>query len=219
MEIKVLRNVMIKNNLKADDLRSEFAKYKIFTINILSSPGSGKTTLLENTFKLLNTKYSKAVIEGDLYTSRDAERLNGFNIPIVQINTEGGCHLDARMIAGALNEIDLKKLDILFIENVGNLVCPSSFDLGEHKRVLVYSITEGEDKPKKYQTMFKTADLVLINKIDLAKACNINLKKLEMEVREINPKATVLNISALNKDTLAKWINWLEGEIERVKKS
>lgn len=219
MEIKVLKNVMIKNNLKAVDNRNQFLKHKILSLNLVSSPGAGKTTLLENTLELLHNKYVVSVIEGDLYTSRDAERLARFNIPLVQINTEGGCHLDARMIGGALEEISLKQMDIVFIENVGNLVCPASFDLGEEARVLVYSITEGDDKPKKYETMFKTADVVIINKVDLSTACNVDISKVEEEIKGINSKCVVFKISALNKNSLTEWVAWLEGKVERIKKS
>jgi len=219
VEIKVLKNVMIKNNIKAVDNRNQFLKHKVFSLNLVSSPGAGKTTLLEKTLELLQGKYKFAVIEGDLYTSRDAERLTKFNIPLVQINTEGGCHLDARMIGGALKEIDLNKMDMVFVENVGNLVCPASFDLGEEARVLVYSITEGDDKPKKYETMFKTADVVLINKVDLADACNIDIVKVEEEIKGINSKCIVFKVSALNKTSLKEWAAWLEGKVERIKKN
>lgn len=219
MEIKVLKNVMIKNNIKAVDNKNQFLKNNVLSLNLVSSPGAGKTTLLEKTIELLNNKYKVSVIEGDLYTSRDAERLTKFNIPLVQINTEGGCHLDARMIGGALEEIDLQIMDIVFVENVGNLVCPASFDLGEEARVLVYSITEGEDKPKKYETMFKTADVVLINKVDLASACNVDIEKVEEEIKSINHNCVVFKISALNKTSLNEWIKWLEGKVERIKKN
>jgi hydrogenase nickel incorporation protein HypB len=218
LEIKVLKNVMIKNDLKADDNRATFLKNKVLSLNLVSSPGAGKTTLLENTLALLHGKYRTTVIEGDLYTSRDAERLKDYNIPIVQINTEGGCHLDARMVGGALKEFALENTDVVFIENVGNLVCPASFDLGEEARVLVYAITEGEDKPKKYETMFRTADVVLINKIDLASACNVDIEKVADEIKSINNKCMIIKISALNKSSLKEWLSWLEGKLERVKK-
>jgi len=210
---------MIKNNSVGKDNREIFVNKKVFVVNLVSSPGAGKTTLLENSISSLVAKYKVAVIEGDLYTSRDAERLEKFNIPIVQINTEGGCHLDARMISGAINELNIDDVDVLFIENVGNLVCPSSFDLGEHKRVLIYSVTEGEDKPKKYSTMFSTADVIIINKVDLSKACKINIDQVEKEIMSINKKALVLKTTALESDSLKEWLLWLEGEIERVKKS
>ncbi len=218
MEIKILKNVMIKNNLKAEDNRNAFTENDVLAINLVSSPGAGKTTLLESTLSLLNDRYRSAVIEGDLYTSRDAERLKDFGLQIIQINTEGGCHLDARMVGGALQELTLGNIDIAFIENVGNLVCPAGFDLGEKARVLIYAITEGEDKPKKYETMFRTADVVLINKIDLASACDVNIEKVEKEIKSINNKCMIFKISALNKSSLKEWVLWLEGELERVKK-
>ncbi len=219
MEIKVLKNVMIKNSAVGNDNRKLFNSKGVLAVNIVSSPGAGKTTLLENSLGLIASKYKSAVIEGDLYTSRDAERLQKFNIPIVQINTEGGCHLDARMISGALKEFDIDKVDVVFIENVGNLVCPSSFDLGEQTRVLVYAITEGADKPQKYATMFKTASVVLINKTDLAQVCDVNLAAVEQEIKELNPQALILRISANNSKTLKDWVCWLEGKIENSKKS
>ncbi|MBF0361466.1 MAG: hydrogenase nickel incorporation protein HypB [Oligoflexia bacterium] len=212
MEIKILKNVMIKNDAIGNDNRLLFRKHNIFSLNIMSSPGAGKTTLLENSLSYLNKKYRIAVIEGDLYTSRDAERLSPFDIPIVQINTDGGCHLDARMIHGALQSIDLNNLDMIIIENVGNLVCPASFDLGEKIKVLVYSITEGADKPKKYASMFSNVDAILVNKIDLATICNINLEMVCAEIKEINPKAELFQISATNKNTLNSWLSWLDNK-------
>ncbi|MEI6093135.1 MAG: hydrogenase nickel incorporation protein HypB [bacterium] len=219
MEIKVLKNVMIKNNAIGNDNRNRFKEHKVYALNITSSPGAGKTTLLENSLKYIGKKYRAAIIEGDLYTSRDAERLADHHIPLIQINTEGGCHLDARMINGAVNELDLNNLDVVFIENVGNLVCPASFDLGENIGVLVYSITEGDDKPKKYLPMFSGADVVLINKIELAKVCKIDLDKLEAEIREINPKCKIFRISAIKPKTLTDWNKWLDEQIGEYKKN
>lgn len=219
MEIKVLKNVLIKNTAVGNDNRKLFNSKGVLAVNIVSSPGAGKTTLLESLIGKINLKYKVAVIEGDLYTSRDALRLEKFDIPIAQINTEGGCHLDARMVSGALKEIDINGVDVLFIENVGNLVCPSSFDLGEHTRVLVYSVTEGADKPQKYATMFKTADVVLINKMDLAEICKIDVVSVEKEIKELNPKVKTFKVSATDPSTLNEWLQWLEGKIEQAKKS
>ena len=214
MEIKILKNVMIKNNAIGDDNRKLFNEKNVFTINLTSSPGSGKTTLIETTLKMINKEFKNAVIEGDLYTSRDAQRLQQFNIPLVQINTEGGCHLDARQIYHSVEQLELEELDLLFIENVGNLVCPAEYDLGEHKRVLIYSVTEGDDKPQKYLNMFKAADLILINKIELAEICRIDLDLVENEIREINPGAEVFRICALEEKTLKEWIQWLRTGIK-----
>jgi hydrogenase nickel incorporation protein HypB len=217
MKITVLKNVMCKNNAVGEDNRQTFKNHNILALNLLSSPGAGKTTLLEKTLQLLHKKYRTAVIEGDLYTSRDAERLARFDIPLVQINTEGGCHLDARMVNTAMEGLPLDNLDVLFIENVGNLVCPSSFDLGENKRVLLYSVTEGEDKPSKYATMFRAANLVLINKTDLARACGIDLHVMKQEIAKINPRASVYTICARDESTLSSWISWIEENLNEVK--
>lgn len=218
MEIKILKNVMIKNNAIGDDNRHLFNAKAVFVINMTSSPGSGKTTLIESTLELINNELKSAVIEGDLYTSRDAQRLQRFNIPLVQINTEGGCHLDARQIYHSIKQLVLEDLDILFIENVGNLVCPAEYDLGEHKRVLMYSVTEGDDKPRKYLNMFRAADLILINKVDLADICCINLDVIEKEIHEINPGAEVFRICALEKETLKDWIQWLRTGVRTIGK-
>lgn len=217
MEIKILKNVMVKNNAIGDDNRKIFNDNQVFTVNLTSSPGAGKTTLIETTLKLINSKLKSAVVEGDLYTSRDAERLQDFNIPLVQINTEGGCHLDARQINHSIEDLSLDELDLLFIENVGNLVCPAEYDLGEHKRVLLYSVTEGDDKPRKYLNMFQAADLVLINKIELAELCRIDLESVEQEIRDINPEADVMLITALNETTLDPWISWLQKGVQSVR--
>lgn len=205
---------MVKNNAIGEDNRKIFNENKVFVLNLTSSPGAGKTTLIESTLNLINESVKCAVIEGDLYTSRDAERLQDFNIPLVQINTEGGCHLDAKQIHHTFEDLNLKDLDILFIENVGNLVCPAEYDLGEHKRVLLYSVTEGDDKPRKYLNMFQAADLILINKVELADLCRINLDSVEKEIRDINPEAQIFRISALDKSTLPPWIEWLKNGIK-----
>lgn len=212
MEIKVLRNVMVKNNAIGGDNRWRLKKNNVFTINMLSSPGAGKTTLLQNTIGKLQEKYRIAVIEGDLYTSKDAQALESFNIPLVQINTEGGCHLDARMISGALDNINLDEIDLLFVENVGNLVCPSGFDLGENRRILIYPLTEGDDKPTKYATMFSKVDLVIINKVDIAPYLNVSVEKAMEEVRKVNETCEIIALSATKPESLEDWFRWIEKE-------
>jgi len=219
MEIKVLQRVMVKNEAIGNDNRHLLLANNIFSINFTSSPGSGKTTLLESSLDYITKRYKTAVIEGDLYTSRDAERLQKYNLPIIQINTEGGCHLDAKMINTALNSLELDKLDLVLIENVGNLVCPSSFDLGENLRVLLFGITEGADKPKKYATMFQSAHVVLINKIDLAEICEIDLDAVEAEIREINPTCKVFRIAAKKPESLKNWLGWLDETISKSRQS
>jgi hydrogenase nickel incorporation protein HypB len=218
MEIKVLKNVMIKNSAIGKDNKELFASKGVFTINMVSSPGAGKTTLLESLIEVMGTRCKIGVIEGDLYTSMDAARLERFNIPIVQINTEGGCHLDARMVSGAVKEMGIDGLDLLVIENVGNLVCPASFDLGEQLRILVYSVTEGADKPRKYETMFKTANAVIINKVDLADVCKIDINAVEKDIKDLNPRAKIFKTTANKKDTLNDFVLWLTGEIKSAKK-
>lgn len=213
MEIKILKNVLIKNSAIGKDNRDLFWKHKIFTLNMISSPGAGKTTLLENSLAYFTKNYRTAVIEGDLYTAKDSERLQSHNIPIVQINTEGGCHLDARMISGALQNLKLEELDLIFIENVGNLVCPSSFDLGENLRVLILSVTEGADKPEKYANIFAGAEVILINKVDLAPLCKIDINTIISEIKKINPKAPIFPVTATDYNSLNDWNNWLDKAI------
>jgi hydrogenase nickel incorporation protein HypB len=214
VKIKVLKNVMLKNNALGADNRWEFKKNSVFVLNMTSSPGAGKTTLIKNSLAEFTDKYKMAIIEGDLYTSRDAEQFTDFDIPIYQINTEGGCHLDAKMIHAAIDDLDLNDLDFILIENVGNLVCPAAFDLGADRMVLVYSITEGEDKPKKYATMFEKADIVVINKMDIAPHLNIDVDKVESEIKEVNPGCKVLRLSADKPETLKEWYEWVRKEIE-----
>ena len=213
MKIKVLKNVMLKNNAIGADNRWMFDKKGVFAINMTSSPGAGKTTLIKTSLDYFTSKYKVAVVEGDLFTSRDAERLADFNIPLVQINTEGGCHLDAKMVHAALEKLDLDAINFCIVENVGNLVCPAAFDIGAHKMVLLYSITEGEDKPTKYATMFQKADVVIINKVDIAPYLNMDLQKIEDEVREVNPDCIIFKTNALDRESLSEWFAWVDSEI------
>lgn len=219
MEIKVLKNVMHKNEAIGKDNRELFHQNNIFVFNMMSSPGAGKTTLLENTLGAITKEFKTAVIEGDLYTSRDAERLVQFNIPLIQINTEGGCHLDAKMINESLKEMDLKELDLIMVENVGNLVCPTAFDLGETMRILLYSITEGADKPKKYANMFQSAHIILINKVELAELCNIDLDAVQSEIRELNPTCKIFRVSATKPETLIEYTEFIKKTVRDAKES
>jgi hydrogenase nickel incorporation protein HypB len=214
VKIKVLKNVMLKNNAIGADNRWKFKNHSIFSINMTSSPGAGKTTLIESSLDEFTSKYKLAVIEGDLFTSRDAERLEGYNIPLVQINTEGGCHLDAKMVNAAIEDLPLDDLNFVIVENVGNLVCPASFDIGTDKMVLIYSITEGEDKPKKYSTMFSKADVVILNKVDIASYLEMDLDALEDEVKEVNPDCIIFRTNARDKSSLNEWFQWVDSEIK-----
>ncbi len=213
MEIRVMENIFDENDRTADELRAKFREKNVFVINLLGSPGSGKTSLLEKTLGALSKKFSVAVIEGDLFTARDAERIDRLGVPVVQINTAGGCHLDAPMIKRALDSIDLDALDVLIIENVGNLVCPASFDLGETIRAVVLSITEGDDKPLKYPIIFKDAAIVLLNKIDLLEHTNFDLNSARSDLQSINPTVEIIETSCTKDSGLENWNGWLENKI------
>ena len=214
MEVQVMTNVLEKNDAIANSLKELFAKHNIYVFNLMGSPGAGKTSLLEATLKELSQDYNIAVIEGDLFTSQDAERIHALGVPVLQINTVGGCHLDAQMIEKALEELDLDALDLIIIENVGNLVCPAEFDIGEHAKVTVLSFTEGEDKPLKYPLIFKEAKAVLLNKIDLLPYVPFNMEKALTDIRNLNPTGDVFEVSCLKKDGLAPWTAWLRARLE-----
>jgi hydrogenase nickel incorporation protein HypB len=193
MEIKIMKNILDRNQNKANEVRSLMSTRNVLMVNIISSPGAGKTTLLERTCEKLGNKFRIGVIEGDVTTDRDAQRLKKFDIPIVVINTEGGCHLDSHSISKVLDLFDLDSLDFLFVENVGNLICPSQFDLGETFKLAVVSTTEGDDKPAKYPMLFREAKAVLLNKIDLIPYTNFNLDNFRTDLRHINAGVPIRN--------------------------
>lgn len=205
--------VLGRNQEQATRNRELFGTSDVTVINVLSAPGSGKTALLERTLLDLREDVRAAVIVGDLATDNDARRLSRSGAPIVQITTGTLCHLEASMIARACQELDLASLDLLFIENVGNLVCPASFDLGESLRVVLTAVTEGEDKPLKYPTLFKTADIVLVTKIDLADACSFDHTAIRKNLGEITPLSQTIELSARTGDGLAAWYTRLRGLI------
>lgn len=212
----MLRTDVLTNNDKAAEFNRElFEHTKTLVINLMSSPGAGKTTLLEETVRELSEKYRIGVIEGDLATERDADRIRAMGAKAVQINTHGGCHLDARMIAASLAEFDLDEIDLLFIENVGNLVCPSGYDLGQHHKVAVLSIPEGNDKIPKYPQMFMRTELVLLNKIDLLPYLDFNVEEARKDLSEINPESQLIPLSAKSKEGLHEWFTWIEEAYER----
>lgn len=210
--LEVELNVLDKNNQLAARNRAQFAARQQLVLNLVSSPGSGKTTLLTETLKRLTGQVSCAVIEGDQQTVNDAARIRETGTPAIQVNTGKGCHLDAQMIADAAPRLPLHDNGILFIENVGNLVCPASFDLGERHKVAVLSVTEGEDKPLKYPHMFAAASLMLLNKIDLLPYLNFDVEKCLAYAREVNPTIDILLVSATRGDGMASWLRWLENE-------
>lgn len=209
MEIKVLKNIMSRNEDLAGKNTALFDIHGILAVNIMSSPGAGKTTILEKTIPILQDKYRIAVIEGDLMTSRDAERISSQGVPVVQINTEGGCHLDANMINLALQQFSLEDLDLMIIENVGNLVCPSTYNLGEHEKIVVLSVPEGDDKPGKYPMMFQEAGMCILNKIDLLPYSNFNLDSFVKDIKSINPNIEIIKTSATTGEGLEQWCQWL----------
>lgn len=218
-EIKIQKNVLSKNDEIAAQLRRTFAEKRIFVVNILSSPGSGKTTLLEKTAQALGSKLRLAAIEGDLQTSRDADRIAGHGVKAVQINTGRGCHLDANMVTNVLPQFDLDAIDVLFIENVGNLVCPMTYDLGEDRAVLLVSVTEGDDKPAKYPTAILKADLLLLNKMDLQPFTNFSTQRFGMDVWKLKPNLNMLEISCTKNIGLEAWFKWVQSESQKKRQS
>ncbi|MBK4716496.1 MULTISPECIES: hydrogenase nickel incorporation protein HypB [Tenebrionibacter/Tenebrionicola group] len=205
-------DVLGKNNQLAQANRAAFAASRLLSLNLVSSPGSGKTTLLSETLKRLKGKVPCAVIEGDQQTLNDAERIRAAGTPAIQVNTGKGCHLDAQMIQTACRRLPLATGGILFIENVGNLVCPASFDLGERHKVAVLSVTEGEDKPLKYPHMFAAASLMLLNKVDLLPWLNFDLAACIASARQVNPDIEILLISASTGEGMEAWLAWLEAQ-------
>ncbi|MBS4912928.1 MAG: hydrogenase nickel incorporation protein HypB [Veillonella sp.] len=218
MEVKVMTNVLAKNDALAENLQHVFQEKKIFVFNLLGSPGAGKTSLLEATLQDLAKDYKIAVIEGDLYTDKDADRIHKLGIPVLQINTVGGCHLDASMIEQALQKLDLDNLDMIVIENVGNLVCPAEFAIGESMKVTVLSVTEGEDKPLKYPLIFKESKAVLLNKIDLLPYIPFNKDKAVEDIKNLNPTVALFEVSCTKQEGLQTWTDWLRQQIDAVKK-
>lgn len=201
--------LLAKNNAYAGINRRFFNERGILAINLMSSPGSGKTSLLTRTLNDLKTTYSMAVVEGDQQTTLDAERIRATGIPAIQINTGKGCHLDGHMLGHALEQLAPQNGSILFVENVGNLVCPASFDLGETYKVVILSITEGEDKPLKYPDMFAMADLLLLNKIDLLPHLSFDIERCQDYARRINPRIRILRTSATSGEGMEHWYAWL----------
>jgi hydrogenase nickel incorporation protein HypB len=212
--VEVLTGLLHENDHQAEHNREHFQRYGVLAINLMSSPGSGKTSLLEATIDALGNEFSMAVVEGDLETENDAERIRARGVPAVQITTGQACHLDAHMVHDALHEMVLDGVDLLFIENVGNLVCPASFDLGHHANVTLLSVTEGDDKPAKYPVMFRAADLVVLSKSDLLEVLgDFDTDKAERHVRELANPAEVLTVSARRTESLQPWLDWLRSAV------
>jgi hydrogenase nickel incorporation protein HypB len=208
--LKIEQDILSKNDGYARENRAFLAGRRVFALNLVSSPGSGKTTLLCKTIEMLKGKATVAVIEGDQQTSNDAERIRATGAPAIQINTGKGCHLDAHMVGHAMQQMDLPERSLLMIENVGNLVCPAAFDLGEAHKVVILSVTEGEDKPLKYPDMFRAADLMLLNKCDLLPYLQFDVEKAIDSARRVNPAIQVIRVSATTGEGMDDWLGWLE---------
>ena len=209
MEISINRPVMESNDTVAEELKKLFAQHKILVLNLISSPGAGKTTVLERTLTELKGEFRMGVIEGDLKTDNDAKRVAATGAKAYQINTDGGCHLDGRMVREALTHFDLTSLDILFIENVGNLVCPVEFPCGEDHKIAILSVPEGDDKPEKYPLLFNLSSVMLLNKIDLLPYVDFNTTKASKFARHLNKNLQIFEVSCTSGAGLSNWYDWL----------
>jgi len=217
VEVKVVERILKANDAVARSNRSRFDAAGVLVVNFIGSPGAGKTAVLEQTVKGLRGRVALACIEGDPYTTRDAERIAALDCPVVQINTQGGCHLDASLVSQALDQLDLAAADLLLIENVGNLLCPSQYDLGEHLTVVVLSVTEGADKPEKYPAAFQRAQAVIINKVDALALTDVDLDAVTAAIRRFNPQAAIFPLSARTGEGVEPWLLWLEDRVKAVR--
>ncbi len=213
MEITVVRNILEANDRIASQNRELFIEKGIYVLNLMGSPGAGKTTLLERTLEHLKARKRIAVIEGDIETSRDADRIAYFNIPIVQINTGGACHLDGNMVRGGLAELNLDQIDLVIVENVGNLVCPAEFKIGENDKAMILSVTEGDDKPMKYPLMFQVSSVLLLNKVDLIPYLDFDMERFRSDALKVNPKLQMMTVSCKTGEGLNAWFKWIEGRL------
>ena len=218
-EIEVMANLLGSNDMQAEVNRAHFRKHHCLAINVMGSPGAGKTSLLEKSLPLLSADLQVGVIEGDIFTSKDADRIAVHEVPVIQINTGGACHLDSKMVSKVLPEFDWNVMDLMVIENVGNLVCPADFDLGEAFKVIVLSIVEGDDKPAKYPVIFRNAKAVVLNKMDLEKLTDVNMEIMKQDIRTINPDILIFEVSCRNGNGLKEWTSWLTQEVKDYQES
>ncbi len=209
MKINVMQDVLQANDRIAGENRALFKKNKNLVLNLMSSPGAGKTSLLEKTAEKLAGKLRLGVVVGDIETTRDADRISKYNVPAIQLTTGNACHLDANMVASALPHMPLDKIDVLVVENVGNLVCPAEFVVGEDHKIMILSVTEGDEKPLKYPLMFHESALMLINKIDLVQYTNFKIDEAKANARKINPDIDIIEISCTTGEGLDRWVDWL----------
>jgi hydrogenase nickel incorporation protein HypB len=216
-------NLLAANQHQAEHNREHFDAWDLLCLNVMSSPGAGKTSLLERSLAALATDLSMAVLEGDMTTQLDADRLEAVGVPVVPITTGRACHLDASMVSGGVKllrqRLDPAALDVLWVENVGNLVCPAEFEVGEHRKVALLSVTEGDDKPLKYPVMFREADCVLITKTDLLPYLPVQIERIEAHIRQVNPRCAVLRVSATSGEGLADWHSWVQDQLAEHRKS
>jgi len=215
MEVKVVKRILEANEVIAQENARLFAEHGVYVLNLMGSPGTGKTSLLERTLGALRGRWRIGVIEGDIATSRDAERIAQHGVPTVQINTGGACHLDGNMVRGALGEMDFDGIDLLIVENVGNLVCPAEFRIGEDDKAMILSVTEGEDKPLKYPLMFQVSSALLLNKIDLLPYVDFDVERFRENALKVNPRLTIMEISCKTGEGIERWIRWLEERAQR----
>ena len=218
MEIKVLQDILGANEAIARKNQNRLNKHGILAVNVMSSPGAGKTSLILQTIKGLMQKAKIAVIEGDVASSVDADKVHQQGVPVVQINTDGGCHLDANMMDKALDNLPLEDIDLMLIENVGNLICPAEFALGEHRKVMLLSLPEGDDKPYKYPLMFSEADVVLLNKIDLSPYLDFDVDTFSKAITGLNPKVRIFQVSCKTGEGIEQWLSWLLDQVKAAKK-
>ena len=214
MKVKVVTRILEANERIAAENRRIFDEAGVYVINLMSAPGAGKTSLLERTIKELNGKVKIAVIEGDIAGSEDAERIGSLGVPVIQINTGGACHLDANMINEVLGELPLKEVDLLFVENVGNLVCPAEFNIGEDMKMMVLSITEGDDKPLKYPLMFQESSALILNKIDLLPHTNTNMDKIKKDAVSLNSSIKIFEVSCSTGKGIPDWADWIVKKVK-----
>ncbi len=214
MKVKVVTHILEANDRIAAENKKLFKKSGIYAINLMSAPGAGKTSLIEKTIQELRSNLKVGVIEGDIAGSDDARRIANLHVPVVQINTGGACHLDANMISEVLGDLPLKELDLLIIENVGNLVCPAEFKVGENIKVMLLSIAEGDDKPLKYPLMFEESSALILNKIDLLPHTNASIEKIRKNSLSLNPKLKIFEVSCRTGEGIGKWVKWLQSLIK-----
>jgi hydrogenase nickel incorporation protein HypB len=215
MKVRLVTNILEANDRIAEQNKKIFKEAGVFVINIMSAPGAGKTTLIEKTIQALKDKIKIGVIEGDIAGTDDAQRIENLGVPVVQINTGGACHLDANMIHEVMSDLPLKELDLVIIENVGNLVCPAEFKVGEDMKAMLLSIAEGDDKPLKYPLMFQESSALILNKIDLLPYTNANLDKIKKDSLSLNRNLKIFEVSCKTGEGLSNWTNWLQSLVKK----